>query len=185
MTTEAASAGLGGLLGDLLTRVRPETSAGYSPDELDAIADELLSDAVARQWTAEQMAQTKVRTLDFRNGVDMELEPAQDLAASLVAAARTLLGGADNYVEATYASTEYSAYSMTVSIPELPERYTLTIQRVAPGKCTPHEARVRAEEAIAAVWGLISDGAACDAGALGRMLERHGFPAPPGDEGEG
>ena len=149
---------------------------------MQVVVQELLSEAASQRWIDEQLRSTGLKTMDFRNGAAMELEPARDLAASLVAAARGLLGDAPNYVENVYdvgADPDKASYSMTVSIPELPERYTLTVQRIAPGKLTPHEARMRAEKAIEGVWRWIADandGYGSDRGDLAQVLEGAGFP---------
>jgi hypothetical protein len=178
-------------LRELLQYFHPAAAAEFSSDELRAVVEELLSGAATQKWVADQMAETKIRTADFRKGVAMELEPARDMAAALVAAARTLLMGGENYCESVYTKPEdadRASYSMDVSIPELPERYTLTVQVVAPGKLTPHEARMRAEKVIGKTWQWIADvndGAGYDTGDLGYMLEQNGFPPPPDDEGKG
>lgn len=180
--------GLRDRLGELLHHFHPEACAEYSPEELAAITEMFLTEAATQEWVAGQMDQMKLKAMDFRDGVKMELEPAREMAASLVAAARTLLAGGENYSETVYIEPEdadRATYSMDVSIPELPERYTLTVQRVAPGKLTPHEARRRAEAAIAATWDWIGDvnnGAGYDTGDLAFTLERSGFPPPPDEE---
>ncbi|WP_031030075.1 MULTISPECIES: hypothetical protein [unclassified Streptomyces] len=79
--------------------------------------------------------------MDFRNGMHMEMEPARELLASWVAAARTMLGDAPNYTE--------TKVSMDVKVAESPEMYTLVVQRHAPGALTPHEARQKAEARVA------------------------------------
>lgn len=181
---------LTGRLHELLRHFHPNAADEFSSDELRAVVEELLSGAVTQKWIADQMAETKIRTADFRKGVAMELEPARDMAAALVASARSLLMGGENYCESVYTKPEdadRASYLMDVSIPELPERYTLTVQVIAPGKLTPHEARMRAEKVVAKTWQWIADvndGAGYDTGDLGYMLERNGFPPPPDDEGE-
>lgn len=182
--------GLSDRLRELLQYFHPAAAAEYSSDELAAVVEELLAEAASQKWVSEQMAQMKIKSMDFRNGIAMELEPARDMVAVWVASARALLMGGENYCESVYTSPEDAArasYSMDVSIPELPERYTLTVQRVAPGKLTPHEARMRAEKVIAKTWQWIADvndGAGYDMGDLGYTLEKGGFPPPPDDEGE-
>lgn len=191
MTNESDElTGLGDRLRELLQHFHPAAAVEYSSDELTTVVEELLTEAASQKWVGEQMAQMKIKSMDFRNGIAMELEPARDMVAVWVASARALLMGADNYCESVYTSPEdagRASYSMDVSIPELPERYTLTVQRVAPGKLTPHEARMRAEKMIAETWQWVADvndGAGYDTGDLGYTLEKGGFP-PPDEEGEG
>ncbi|WP_331729029.1 hypothetical protein OG693_39235 (plasmid) [Streptomyces sp. NBC_01259] len=101
----------------------------------------VLAEATAQQWIEDQLKQTGIRSMDFRNGTQMELEPARELLAHWVAAARTMLGDAPNYTE--------TKLSMDVKVAESPEMYTLVIQRHAPGALTPHEARQKAEARVA------------------------------------
>jgi hypothetical protein len=100
-------------------------------DAILAVFDE---EAVNR-LAAEFIAETKLKSMDFRNGGSMELEPARDAAALWVGAARGLLDtvNAENYTE----------IEMTFGIGEDPRRYAFTCQRV--GKLTPHQARRQAE----------------------------------------
>lgn len=101
----------------------------------------VLAEAASQQWIENQLEQTGIRSMDFRNGTHMELEPARELLAHWVAAARTMLGDAPNYTE--------TKLSMDVKVAESPEMYTLVIQRHAPGALTPHEARQKAEARVA------------------------------------
>lgn len=140
--------GLGEHLRTLLQHFHAAASVEFASDELEAVAEELLHDAAVQAWVEQQMAQFKVNALSLRNGFEMDMEPAEEMALLWVAAARTLLQEAENYCERVLTrpeDSEKASYSMGVAIPELPERYVLTVQRVAPGKLTPHEARVRAE----------------------------------------
>lgn len=95
------------------------------------------SEAARERWIEKQLAETGIRAMDFRNGMEMELEPARELLAYQVAAARAMLGDAENYTE--------TKLSWDVKVAESPETYTIVIQRHAPGALTPHEARQRAE----------------------------------------
>lgn len=108
--------------------------------ERDALLAELDGrDEEARErWIQKQLGGTGIRAVDFRNGVEMELEPAREILAHWVAAARTMLGDAPNYTE--------TKVSMDVKVAESPELYTLVVQRHAPGTLTPHEARQKAEK---------------------------------------
>lgn len=177
-------------LAELLHHFHPAAAAEYSSDELALVVEGFLAEAATQRWVADQMAQMKIKSMDFRNGIAMELDPARDMASTLVAAARTLLMGGENYCEHVYTTQEdasKTSYSMDVSIPELPERYTLTVQRVAPGKLTPHEARMRAERTVADTWQWISDvndGAGYDTSDLAFRLEKNGFPPPSEEEQE-
>lgn len=101
----------------------------------------VLAEAAAQQWIENQLERTGIRSMDFRNGTHMELEPARELLAHYVAAARTMLGDAPNYTE--------TKLSMDIKVAESPEMYTLVIQRHAPGAQTPHEARQKAEARVA------------------------------------
>jgi len=71
--------------------------------------------------------------MDFANGAVMDIVPARDAALGWVGAARALLGNAPNYSETV----------MEFGIPEDPQRYAFTVQKI--GKLTPHQARQRAE----------------------------------------
>lgn len=107
--------------------------------ERDALLAELGGrDEEARErWIQKQLDETGIRSVDFRNGMHMDVEPARELLAHWVAAARTMLGDAPNYSE--------TKLEMDVKVAESPELYTLVIQRHAPGALTPHEARKQAE----------------------------------------
>ncbi len=102
---------------------------------LGAVDDEAV-DRMARDYADA----THLRALDFRNGATMDLKPAQDMVALWVAAARTMLGDAENYSETEVA---LPAWSMDVKLAGEYETFTLTVQRK--GKLTPHQARLRAE----------------------------------------
>ncbi|MEU7435664.1 hypothetical protein AB0B07_33225 [Streptomyces sioyaensis] len=113
-----------------------------------AIADTVLSvldDEAAERWIQQQLDQTGIRSMDFRNGMEMELEPARELLAHWVAAARTMLGDAPNYTETPVTIDNGETLSMDVKVAESPEMYTLTVQRHAPDALTPHQARMKAE----------------------------------------
>lgn len=100
--------------------------------ELDGRDDE-----ARERWITKQLDQTAIRSMEFRNGAHMDLEPARELVAHWVAAARAMLGDAPNYSE--------TKLEFDVKVAESPEMYTLVVQRHAPGALTPHEARQRAE----------------------------------------
>lgn len=178
----------------ILAERRPMLARLLRSDDLEGAVELLLHEEASQQWIDEQMEKTRIKSMDFREGVEMELEPAREMAAAWVAAARALLMGGENYSESTYVEKEEDlpkvSYSMDVSIAELPERYTLTVQRVAPGKLTPHEARQRAEgerdrilEMIAEFQVEANDVGGVDVNDLVYRLEREGF-ALPDHEGE-
>lgn len=116
----------------------------YFADESEGLKKAVravLSHAAAKQWVEKQIAEIGIRAMDFRNGMQMELEPARELLAYQVAAARAMLGDAPNYSETKIA--------YDVKVAESPELYTVVIQRHAPGALTPHEARQKAEARVA------------------------------------
>lgn len=90
------------------------------------------------RWIQKQLDETGLRAADFRTGMAMELEPAREMVAHWVGAARAMLGDAPNYTE--------TPIEMEVKVAESPERYAFVLQRVAPGALTPHEARQQAEK---------------------------------------
>lgn len=99
------------------------------------------------------MEQTRIRSMDFRNGLAMDLEPAQEQVAIWVGAARGMLGDAPNYTETRMdvPTDDDPKVSMEVKLAGELDRYVFVLQRV--GGLTPHEARMKAEaerdEAIA------------------------------------
>lgn len=123
-------------------------------DRLAAEVEELLAELGGRdeeareRWIQKQLAETGIRAVDFRNGMEMELEPARELLAYQVAAARAMLGDAPNYTE--------TKLSWDVKVAESPEMYTIVIQRHAPGVLTPHEARQKAEARAEAAEALLA-----------------------------
>lgn len=104
---------------------------------LRPLVEELLSEEAAQQWLRRQEKEMGIRCADFRNGMHMEMQPAREMLARFVAAARTMLGDGPNYSE--------TKLEMDVKVAESPEMYTIVIQRHGPGVLTPHEARQRAE----------------------------------------
>ncbi len=120
-----------------------ETATDFGHDDIIAGHAEQFADAVlaicdeeaVNRMAAQFVDETRIKAMDFRNGISMDLEPAKTLVANWVAAAKTWLddAGAVNYTE-----TE-------VKLAGEVERYAFILQRVGPGKLTPHEARRRAE----------------------------------------
>lgn len=121
---------------------------------LKAAVRAVLAEAAAQQWIQKQLDETGIRSMDFRNGVHMDLEPARELLAHQVAAARTMLGDAPNYTE--------TKLEWDVKVAESPEMYTIVIQRHAPGALTPHEARQEAEARITAAQAVLDEYAGSD-----------------------
>lgn len=112
-----------------------------SEDDFDASKAADAAFAVVEDEALDRMAEhfineTKIRSMDFRNGMSMDLEPARELAAVWVGCARGMLGDAPNYTE--------TPVTFTVKLAGELEQYAFTLQRV--GKVTPHQARQAAEE---------------------------------------
>ncbi|RSS37457.1 hypothetical protein [Streptomyces sp. WAC08241] len=109
--------------------------------KLHAERDELLAELAGRdeeareRWIQNQLDQTGLMAVDFRNGMTMEIEPARELVAHWIGAARAILGDAPNYTE--------TPIEMEVKVAESPERFAFVLHRV--GKLTPHQARQQAE----------------------------------------
>ena len=99
----------------------------------------VLAEASAQQWIETQLAEIGMKSMDFRNGMTMELQPAREMVAHWVGAARAMLGDAPNYTE--------TPIEMVVKVAEEPQQYAFTLQRV--GKITPHQARQKAEARVA------------------------------------
>lgn len=127
-------------------RLTADTITDDALDALYAERDALLAElggrdeAARERWIDKQLAETGLRAADFRNGMAMEIEPARELVAHWVGAARAMLGDAPNYTE--------TPVEMEVKVGESPERFAFVLQRVAPDALTPHQARQRAEAAI-------------------------------------
>lgn len=121
------------------------TADTITSDALDALyaeREQLLAELDGRdeeareRWIQKQLDETGLKSMDFRNGMTMDIEPARDMVAQWVGAARAMLGDAPNYSE--------TPIEMVVKVAEDPERFAFTLQRV--GKLTPHQARQQAEE---------------------------------------
>jgi hypothetical protein len=93
----------------------------------------VIDDETVRRLSDKLISETYIRSMDFRNGAAMDLEPSRAAVSLWVGAARGLLGDAPNYTEA----------EMEFGIAEDPQRYVFTVQKA--GKMTPHQARKRAE----------------------------------------
>lgn len=187
---EEETEGLGELLLGLLHRISPKSARHLSLADAEAVVSELLADAAAQKWTTDQIKQIGVRSMDFRNGATMDLEPAREMVAMWVGACRGLIQDGPNYSETVmdYLAKPGDKVEMGVKVAESPERFVITVQRDHPGAMSPHQARQRAEDAIGKVWKWIADvndGAGYDSGDLGWTLEQSGFPPPPEEDGEG
>jgi len=128
---------------DALYAITPYAERHFA-DERQGLRDAVtavLAESAAQTWIQKQLEETGIRAMDFRNGLHMELEPARELLAAQVAAARAMLGDAKNYSE--------TKLEFDVKIAESPELYTIVIQRHGPGVLTPHEARLKAEARVA------------------------------------
>jgi hypothetical protein len=136
---------------DALYAITPYAEPHFADEKegLENAVRTVLTEAAAQKWIQQQLDETGIRSMDFRNGMHMDLEPARELLAHQVAAARAMLGDAPNYTE--------TKVEWDVKVAESPEMYTIVIQRHAPGALTPHEARQKAEARIAAAQ------AECDA----------------------
>lgn len=144
MTDTDPTSELADLAARVLADVHPDlaTALGDNPtDTMTPVVNAVLDQAAAQQWIAKQLAETGIRSMDFRNGMHMDIDAARDLLAHQVAAARSMLGDAPNYTE--------TKVEFDVKVAESPEMYTIVIQRHAPGALTPHEARQKAEARVA------------------------------------
>ncbi|MEV5915785.1 hypothetical protein AB0M00_43750 [Streptomyces chartreusis] len=128
---------------DALYAVTPYAEPHFA-DEREGLRNAVqavLGEAAAQRWIDKQLAETGIRSVDFRNGMHMDIASARELLAHQVAAARAMLGDAKNYSE--------TKLEFDVKVAESPELYTIVIQRHGPGVLTPHEARLKAEERVA------------------------------------
>lgn len=104
-----------------------------------ALADAALEafDADAQQRHVDELMEaTRIRSMQIRDGgFEMDIDAARELTTEYVAAARAMLGDAENYSE--------TPVEFTVGLAGQPERYVLIVQRA--GKLTPHQARRAAE----------------------------------------
>ncbi|MCA1218673.1 hypothetical protein [Streptomyces sp. 8L] len=157
--------------------VQPDEGLPAQLARVTAERDELLTeldgrDAEARErWIQKSLDETRIRSMEFRNGAEMQIEPARELLAHWVAAARAVLGDAPNYSETV---------AMDVKVAESPARYSLVVQRLAPRALTPHEARQRAEADLSSVLRIVSAWAASSEGrdVLIEDLAAAGHPLP-------
>jgi hypothetical protein len=135
-----------GDLAELAARVLDD----YQPvSDLRPVVQAVLHEASAQLWIEKQLSETGLKSMEFRNGMTMELEPAQEMVAQWCGAARAMLGDAPNYSETPVSfpgeRERSNKLEMEVKVAESPERFVFILQRVGPGKLTPHEARVKAD----------------------------------------
>lgn len=125
---------------DALYAITPYAEVHFADENrgLENAVRAVLTEAAAKQWIDKQLAETGLKAMDFRNGMTMEVEPAREMVAHWVGAARAMLGDAPNYT--------LTPIEMEVKVGESPERYVFVLQRV--GKLTPHQARQRAEQRV-------------------------------------
>lgn len=174
------------LAADILHGINPTATTALGDDPAAAlrpVVQAVLHDEAAQRWADQQLAETKLRSADFRNGIAMDIEPARESVARWVGAARAMLGEAPNYTE--------TPIEMHVKVAESPERFAFVLQRVAPGALTPHQARQRAETALAEVLGIVAawcveanDIGGVDAGDLAWRLKEAGHQLPDTDEAD-
>lgn len=168
---------------DLLQAISPKSARHLSLADAEDVVSELLKDATIQEWTADQLKQVGIRSMEFRNGAVMDLEPAREMVAMWVGACRGLINGGPNYSETVMDHLAKPGDKVSMG-----ERYIITVQRDQLGCITPHQARQRAEGAIDKVWQWISDvndGLGYDTDDLIRILEESGFPPPDDEEEEG
>lgn len=131
----------------------PRSDAEELADAVLAVCDEEAINRMAQEFVNE----TRIRAMDFRNGATMDLVPSRALVANWVAAAKTWLDdiGARNYTET---ACEFGpSVSMESRLAGELERYAFILQRVGPGKLTPHEARKKADERADAAVKLLEE----------------------------
>ncbi|MFH8813077.1 hypothetical protein ACH4GZ_38760 [Streptomyces hygroscopicus] len=140
MTDTGPITELADTLYDALYAITPYAEPYFADERhgLENAVRAVLAEAAAKQWIEKQLAETGLRAMDFRHGMSMEIEPAREMVAHWVGAARAMLGDAPNYSE--------TPVEMQVKVGESPERYAFVLQRV--GKLTPHQARERAEQRL-------------------------------------
>ncbi|MFF1444187.1 hypothetical protein [Streptomyces sp. NPDC058295] len=160
---------------DALYAITPYAEAHFADtgEGLKNAVRAILAEAAAQKWIQKQLDETGLKSMDFRNGMAMDIEPAREMVAHWVGAARGMLGNAPNYSE--------TPVTMDVKVAESPETFAFTLQRV--GKITPHQARLKAEENLAAVMHVIEhwvdqvkNGEDVHVDQLTRSLQRVGHP---------
>jgi hypothetical protein len=122
-----------------------QAAARKTSDIVDVVLQVLGEETVSRM-TDQLVQDTRIRSMDFRNGAAMDLEPSRELIARWVGAARGMLGDAPNYCETEIelGRTDPDGFEMTAGLAGDPERFVFRLQRA--GRLTPHQARIQAEQ---------------------------------------
>jgi hypothetical protein len=130
---EALHARIAALLGPRRKQLTEAVMAEIEQQALDQMAEHFLNE-------------TRIRSMDFRNGASMDIEPARELVAHWVGAARAMLGDAPNYseTEIDFGREDPSGYEMEIKLAGELDGYVFRVQRR--GKLTPHQARKLAED---------------------------------------
>ena len=182
------TAGLGEHLRSLLSHVSIDT-AGVTDSVMQELVEDLLAESASQVWVSRQLDQTRMRAMEIRDGgVTLPLVPSQEMAAMWIGACRGLLQEAPNYSETIFESENLKngGVSIDVGLGGSPERYTVTIQRHGPGKLTPHEARMKAQNEydrlLNSVWSWIGNMPhTVVAGELADLMNENGFEEPEND----
>ena len=96
------------------------------------------------KFAADLAERAGIRSMEIRDGgFNMDIVEAREITANYVAAARAMLGDAENYSE-TRVDFPAEHVDLELKLAGELERYVFTVQRA--GKVTPHEARVKAEQ---------------------------------------
>jgi hypothetical protein len=121
-----------------------ESDARKTTDIIGVVLGVIDEETVSRM-AAELTEETRIRSMDFRNGAAMDIEPSRTLVARWVGAARGMLGDAPNYseTEVELGRADPPGYEMTVGLAGQ-ERFVFRLQRA--GRLTPHQARMLAEQ---------------------------------------
>lgn len=134
--------------GDDLEQLHKRVAAVLGPRRrqlAEAVMAEIEQEAVDRM-AATFVDETRLKSMDFRNGASMDVQPAREIVAAWVAAARAMLGDAPNYseTEIDFGRADPPGFEMEVKLADELDRYVFRVQRR--GKLTPHQARKAAEE---------------------------------------
>jgi len=133
--------------GDDLEKLHKRIAAVLGPRRrqlTEAVMAEIEQEAIDRM-AATFVDETRIKSMDFRNGASMDIESAREIVAAWVAAARAMLGDAPNYseTEIDFGLADPPGYEMEVKLAGELDRYVFRVQRR--GKLTPHQARQLAE----------------------------------------
>jgi len=153
--TDQEARGFPAMREDAIAQVRAIKGVGTKAEQVVDIVLALFDEEAVARHADRLLADTRIRAMDFRKGMSMDLAPAQELTALWVGAARGMLGDAPNYVEGV-AEFPPPGADLTVGLAGQGERFVYRIERA--GKITPHQARRNAEAALdrARVAGLIA-----------------------------